>query len=186
MANQFRSKWLHSNSKPTPAYIYLIVGNGSHIASYNAYCNRVESQGNFASRGRPYGNQNRRFHGTTRDCLLGDYGVSASNVFWKKETHGSQNTQLCSSTNCALCSIIRNSFDLKFYKKKTSWGRFGRGYGLLSNEESSSASIEFIPLPLHPRVILTPKTTFLRCTRPCCSIWLWLARATSSVLMIRR
>jgi hypothetical protein len=60
------------------------------------------------STGRSAGNENRRWHGTRRACNLGDKG----------------HTQFCSSATCSLCSIIRNSFDLSLFGKKTGWGRY--------------------------------------------------------------
>ncbi|KAG8840525.1 hypothetical protein FRB91_005967, partial [Serendipita sp. 411] len=83
VANQFRTKWLHTNITFKPAkHIYLILGSAASTAKYNAYRRKVEQEGNFKSRGKSEGNENRRFHGTTRQCLLGDPG----------------NTQMCSNT----------------------------------------------------------------------------------------
>jgi len=67
----------------------------------------VEARGKFAAAGRSAGNENRRWHGTTRECLLGENG----------------NTALCSSTSCSLCGIIRTSYSLNLFGKKTGWGR---------------------------------------------------------------
>ena len=71
----------------------------------------VEARGRFNTCGLTSGNQQRRWHGTTRNCNLGDNGRSAP----------------CYSPQCSLCSIIRNSFDMTYAKKKTGWGRFGVG-----------------------------------------------------------
>ncbi|CAG7849688.1 SubName: Full=Uncharacterized protein {ECO:0000313/EMBL:CCA74100.1} [Serendipita indica DSM 11827] len=124
VANQFDTKWTHTNMAPkTAKFIYLILMNATQNASYNAYRDRVEQEGGFAAKGRTPGNENRRFHGTTRACLLGDPG----------------NTQLCSDSTCGLCGIIRTSFDLKFYKGKTGWGRFGCGlYTSATSSKSDS------------------------------------------------
>jgi hypothetical protein len=67
----------------------------------------VEVRGQFVSQGRSAGNENRRWHGTRRECHLGDKG----------------NTQLCASPTCSLCSIVKNSYDLSLFGKKTGWGR---------------------------------------------------------------
>ena len=58
--------------------------------------------------GRSEGNEHRRWHGTRRVCNLGDKG----------------HTQFCSSTTCSLCSIIRTSYDISLWGKKTGWGRY--------------------------------------------------------------
>ncbi|EIM89674.1 ADP-ribosylation, partial [Stereum hirsutum FP-91666 SS1] len=58
------------------------------------------------------GNERRRWHGTSRTCLLGDPGC----------------TQLCTNSDCSLCNIIRSSFNLDHYGTGTGWGRFGRGH----------------------------------------------------------
>ncbi|CAG7851177.1 SubName: Full=Uncharacterized protein {ECO:0000313/EMBL:CCA71846.1} [Serendipita indica DSM 11827] len=113
VANQFDTKWTHTNMAPqTAKFIYLILINAAQNFSYNAYRDRVEQEGGFATKGRMPGNESLRFHGTTRACLLGDPG----------------NTQLCSDSTCGLCGIIRTSFDLKLYKGKTGWGQFGCGF----------------------------------------------------------
>jgi hypothetical protein len=36
-------------------------------------------------------------------------------------------TRFCSDAACSLCSIIRRSFDISLFGKKTGWGRFGKG-----------------------------------------------------------
>lgn len=102
--NQFRSKWLHTNAPFRPVKrIYLIAQTAQSKATYNTYRLQVENMGCFRAQNRTAGNENRRFHGTRRDCLLGDPGK----------------TRLCASQTCALCGIIRNSFDLGFYKSRT-------------------------------------------------------------------
>jgi len=68
----------------------------------------VETRGHFVSQGRSPGNENRRWHGTRRGCHLGDRGQ----------------TQLCSSSTCSLCCIVRTSYNLNCFGKKTGWGRY--------------------------------------------------------------
>ena len=63
-----------------------------------------KTQGQFVSTA---GNENRRWHGTRRICNIGDKG----------------HTQFCSAPNCSLCCIMRTSFDVSLWGKKTSWGR---------------------------------------------------------------
>lgn len=83
---------------------------GSDVQISHIFLNHrssVEARGQFASQGRSAGNENRRWHGTRRECHLGDKG----------------NTQLCASSTCSLCSIVKNSYDLSLFGKKTGWGR---------------------------------------------------------------
>jgi len=82
----------------------------------------VEAKGQFVSSGRSEGNENRRWHGTRRVCNLGDNGQ----------------TQFCSTPNCSLCSIIRSSFDISLWGKKTGWGRFGKGIYTSSTSSKSN------------------------------------------------
>ncbi|KAG8791390.1 hypothetical protein FRC16_000430, partial [Serendipita sp. 398] len=133
IANQFQTKWLHTNVPFKPAkHIYFVLISATSEADYAAYRAKVEQEGNFVQRGRPEGNENRRFHGTTRQCTLGDPG----------------NTQLCSNQTCGLCGIIRTSFDLKFYKGKTGWGRFGCGlYTSATSSKSESYTTNKTPSP---------------------------------------
>ena len=66
---------------------------------------------NFALEGEFRGNERSRWHGTTRKCKVGDKGV----------------TKLCADSSCSMCCILRTSYDLKFFGKKTNFGRFGVG-----------------------------------------------------------
>jgi hypothetical protein len=70
----------------------------------------VEARGQFAKANRSAGNENRRWHGTTRKCTLGDKG----------------STKFCSNQDCALCNIIRTSFNVSLAGSKNGT-RFGSG-----------------------------------------------------------
>ena len=83
----------------------------------------VEAKHNFASKGLPRGNENRRWHGTRRKCKLGDKGVK----------------NFCGDSDCSLCRIVKTSLDLKYFKEATGWGRFGEGI------YTSSTSSKFVP-----------------------------------------
>lgn len=127
VADQFKASWRHVGSTcPTVRRIYKIMMPPGKLASYEAYkyvtpwfsariwvlryCDNrtaVEGKGQFVAQGRSAGNENRRWHGTRRVCNLGDKG----------------HTQFCSQSSCSLCSIIRNSFDITLWGKKTGWGR---------------------------------------------------------------
>lgn len=92
------------------------------------FSNSVEANRDFASMGKSRGNENRRWHGTRRKCNLGDKGV----------------TNFCTDSKCSLCCIIKTSFDLRFFKGATGWGRFGAGI------YTSSTSSKFVSVS-HPR-----------------------------------
>ncbi|KAF9037691.1 hypothetical protein BJ165DRAFT_1558638 [Panaeolus papilionaceus] len=123
VAEQFKASWRHTGSSCPPVKrVYKIVTPASSLASYNAYRAAVEARGQFVSSGRSAGNENRRWHGTKRSCNLGDKG----------------HTQFCSSTSCSLCSIMRSSFDITLWGKKTGWGRFGKGIYTSSTSSKSN------------------------------------------------
>ena len=121
----------------------------------------VEARGNFASLGKSRGNENRRWHGTRRRCNIGDKGV----------------TTFCAHSRCALCSIIKTSFDLSFFKAATGWGKFGAGI-YTSSTSSKSVSVPLngflLNAYLMSRSYLTGLTTtrvtrvLLRVGRHCC------------------
>jgi len=102
--------------------VYKILAPPASLAAYNAYRAKVEGQGHFVAAGRSEGNEHRRWHGTRRVCNLGDKG----------------HTQFCSSTSCSLCSIIRTSYDISLWGKKTGWGRFGKGLYTSSTSSKSN------------------------------------------------
>ncbi|KAF8839651.1 ADP-ribosylation [Paxillus ammoniavirescens] len=122
VADQFNASWRHQTSCPAVRRIYKVVGDSSSIAKYEAYRASVEQGGQFVAAGRSAGNENRRWHGTTRECLLGDNG----------------NSKLCSSRTCSLCGILRTSYSLNLFGKKTGWGRFGAGIYTSSTSSKSN------------------------------------------------
>ncbi|KAG8213142.1 ADP-ribosylation [Butyriboletus roseoflavus] len=122
VADQFKASWRHQTPCPTVRRVYKVIGHPTSIAKYEAYRTSVEIRGKFVAAGRSPGNENRRWHGTTRECLLGDSG----------------NSTLCSSTSCSLCGIIRTSYSLNLFGKKTGWGRFGAGIYTSSTSSKSN------------------------------------------------
>ncbi|KAL1740193.1 hypothetical protein HDZ31DRAFT_5374, partial [Schizophyllum fasciatum] len=112
VANQFKRSWRHPSKRcPIVRRVFSIIPPRKVVSRYEDYQRQVEIRGNFAAHGRSAGNENRRWHGTKRDCSLGERGQM----------------QPCVSPTCSTCCIIRNSFDLRFFKGRTGWGRFGRG-----------------------------------------------------------
>nr|GAT47414.1 predicted protein [Mycena chlorophos] len=123
VADQFKASWRHTNKYCPPVRrVYKIVSTQASMTSYKAYQATVEKAGNFASTGRSAGNENRRWHGTKRECNIGDKGQ----------------TQLCQSTKCSLCCIIKSSFDISLWGTKTGWGRFGKGLYTSSTSSKSN------------------------------------------------
>jgi len=128
--DQFETSWRHQTTKPTVKRIYKVISDAASLKKYEAYRSAVEARGNFVAAGKSAGNENRRWHGTTRECLLGDNG----------------NTNLCSSTTCSLCCILRTSYRLNFSGKKTGWGRFGSGiYTSATSSKSNDYSTNIKP-----------------------------------------
>ncbi|TDL25748.1 ADP-ribosylation [Rickenella mellea] len=122
VSEQFKASWRHVNKTcPKVRRVYKIVGTQASVDKYEAYLNSVEARGQFRSQGRSPGNENRRWHGTRRNCNFGDQGQ----------------TQFCSSTSCSLCCIVRTSYDLSLFGKKTGWGRFGMGIYTSSTSSKS-------------------------------------------------
>ncbi|KAI0925690.1 hypothetical protein AcV5_008361 [Taiwanofungus camphoratus] len=123
VATQFKTSWRHAGSRcPAVRHIYKIVGHQVSLDKYEAYKNAVESRGQFLASGRSAGNENRRWHGTRRECSIGDKG----------------HTQFCSSSTCSLCCIIKTSFDIGACGKNTGWGRFGVGVYTSSTSSKSN------------------------------------------------
>ena len=75
------------------------------------YSDSVEARGNFVSKGKSPGNENRRWHGTQRKCNIGDKGV----------------TNFCTDSGCSLCCILKTSFDIRFVGRATDRGIYGAG-----------------------------------------------------------
>ncbi|KDQ52771.1 hypothetical protein JAAARDRAFT_476103 [Jaapia argillacea MUCL 33604] len=90
VVDQLQQSWKHQGkSRPTVRHVYKIICRSFITKRYEAYRTCIETQ-----RRLPRGNENRRWHGTTRYCNLGDPGRS----------------NLCHSPTCGLCGIIRTSF----------------------------------------------------------------------------
>lgn len=102
--------------------VYKVIVTQASLDQYQRYLDSVEARGNFALIGKSRGNENRRWHGTKRKCYLGDPG----------------RTTFCNDMGCSLCCIIKSSFDLKYCKTATGWGRFGHGIYTSSTSSKSN------------------------------------------------
>ncbi|PPQ78504.1 hypothetical protein CVT26_005143 [Gymnopilus dilepis] len=122
VADQFKASWRHGSACPPVRRVYKILVPPALLSAYNSYKTAVETRGQFVAAGRAEGNENRRWHGTRRICNLGDKG----------------HTQFCSTPSCSLCCIIRTSYDISLWGKKTGWGRFGKGIYTSSTSSKSN------------------------------------------------
>ncbi|KAK0205008.1 hypothetical protein DFS33DRAFT_722745 [Desarmillaria ectypa] len=124
--NQFQLGWRHNTRCPTVRKIYKIILKADISQKYQQYRDDVEKAGNFKSDPNlTAGNEKRRWHGTKKDCSLGD-------------PNSKQGTALCNAPSCSLCSIIRESFNINQWGKNTGWGRFGKG--IYTSATSSKAN----------------------------------------------
>ncbi|KAG5720522.1 hypothetical protein E4T56_gene2591 [Termitomyces sp. T112] len=106
VVEQFQGSWRHNTKKPSVHHVYKIVLSPTSRQVYEAYRTSVELQ-----RGLSMGNQRRRWHGSQRDCHIGDQGK----------------TDLCNSSKCGICGIIRTSYQVSKAQRNISFGRFGAG-----------------------------------------------------------
>ncbi|KAG7089296.1 hypothetical protein E1B28_010994 [Marasmius oreades] len=134
VADQFKTSWRHTGTTCPPVKrVYKVIGTQTSLSAYNTYKSNVEARGQFVAAGRSEGNENRRWHGTRRGCQLGDKGQ----------------TQFCTSTACSLCCILRTSFDISLWGKKTGWGRFGKGiYTSATSSKSNDYSHNICKSPM--------------------------------------
>ncbi|KZT64766.1 ADP-ribosylation [Daedalea quercina L-15889] len=118
VSKQFRSQWKHPTPVPTVVRIWKIYCDKGHTDEFSRYKHAIERKTGFTG-----GNSKRRFHGTVRACTVGD----------------SVNQQeLCRSTACSLCCIIRTSFHIAKAGQRTNFGRFGAG--IYTSATSSKAN----------------------------------------------
>ncbi|KZT01037.1 ADP-ribosylation [Laetiporus sulphureus 93-53] len=118
---QFLDGWKHPTAKPTVVKVYKIYSDQNHNNNFMRYRQSVERR-----TGLPGGNSKRRWHGTVRECRLGD---------------SDNDLMLCSIGGCSLCSIIRSSFSLAQAYKRTNFGRFGHG---IYTSATSSKSNDYV------------------------------------------
>ena len=88
------------------------------------YRDELEKKHNFIAQGKSAGNENRRWHGTMRDCNIGN--------------PGEKRAKFCRSSNCSICSIFQSSFDLIKFGQHTNFGKFGEA--IYTSATSSKAS----------------------------------------------
>ncbi|KAI0036653.1 hypothetical protein K488DRAFT_75869 [Vararia minispora EC-137] len=121
ISKQFRTSWRHKRAVPTVRAVYEVTSTSSAIAAYKVYRQSLETRESFRSRGLAEGNEQRRWHGTKRRCLLGDPG----------------HIELCTDPECSLCNIIRHSYDMTHIGFAFGASRFGRGIYTSSTSSKS-------------------------------------------------
>ncbi|CAG8764310.1 4887_t:CDS:2 [Cetraspora pellucida] len=124
--NQFLSSWKHQNKLIPQIFKIFKIKNGNLEDRYNIKRTLVERNRNLANKpfnGRRMtaGNEQKRFHGTSVVCKIGETG------------------KLCSSNKCAVCCIIKNGY--KIFETNKNFQRFGKG---LYFSSTSSKSDDYI------------------------------------------
>ncbi|CAI2174729.1 1670_t:CDS:2 [Funneliformis geosporum] len=121
VSNQFENSWKHvSKVLPRIHTIYKLFLDEQIKSQYNEHRENIEKLRKLE--GRPFpkgdgkrlmtkGNEQRRFHGTIMECLL-----------------GIETDTLCSNLKCAVCGIITEGYKLE-YAKSSRFGcqKFGEG-----------------------------------------------------------
>jgi len=93
--NKFKKSWKAGQNCPAVKKVYKVVEDYNFLVPYDKYLKQ-------------YGNEGFRYHGTRRGCKLGDDGQ----------------TTLCTSSSCAVCSILKTSFQVSLANPG---GSFGQG-----------------------------------------------------------
>ncbi|KAF8830105.1 hypothetical protein HHX47_DHR2000569 [Lentinula edodes] len=126
--DQFYYSWTDPNS-PCVKHIFKIMYPEEMTTAYHRYKRTIEARSQFAAfPPMSAGNEAQSWHGTNRECLLGERDRS----------------RFCISSSCSLCCVIKSSFDIGFVK--TNVARFGRGiYTSPSASKASSYSRNFGP-----------------------------------------
>ncbi|KAK7006221.1 PARP catalytic domain-containing protein [Favolaschia claudopus] len=129
LEKHFQDAWTHPKKpKPQVHAIFEVVLTEESLIAFLRYRALVE-----ISRVSKHANEQLLFHGTSRSCLLGDAKTQM---------------QLCKVTDCHLCAIIRNSFDVSKCGKRHKFRRFGTG--IYTTACSSKADDYFAGVPDSP------------------------------------
>ncbi|KAF7969837.1 hypothetical protein HWV62_25900 [Athelia sp. TMB] len=108
----FNKGWKHrEKAKPHVYAVYKIISPEGTLKPYLDYLAAVQDSPSIKAAGKKE-IENLLFHGTKRACLLGE---------------NAKNSRLCGSSKCAVCSIIRSSFDIARCGSKHKFMRFGEG-----------------------------------------------------------
>ncbi|KAJ3448566.1 c2h2-like zinc finger protein [Anaeramoeba flamelloides] len=133
-----KKQFLHSwnGKEPTILSIVSIVINEELQAKYNDYKNAIveKTQMDSISTLVGLGNERRRFHGTKLGCTVGIAG----------------NLDFCNNTNCVVCSVCKNGFQLKY----SQGGLFGYGLYFSASAEKSNQYTKNITNDKHKVILL--------------------------------
>ncbi|KIM40644.1 hypothetical protein M413DRAFT_446065 [Hebeloma cylindrosporum] len=109
----FYKGWKHPKKPKQKIHaIFKILSSDSSLKPFHRYRALVASSPALRNRTKNPANEQLLFHGTNRFCRLAE---------------DSSRVRLCSLSKCHLCSIIRNSFDVKKCGTKHKFRRFGTG-----------------------------------------------------------
>ncbi|KAG8941160.1 hypothetical protein FRC04_004684 [Tulasnella sp. 424] len=110
VTDQWTKEWKHTANPPQIRFMWLIVQNRSLHNAFEAKLQAIDASYNFKAEGMFPANERRRWHGTKRECTVGDPGTTP--------------TGFCKSPTCSMCIVMQRSFD----KEKCAAGSmFGKG-----------------------------------------------------------
>jgi len=139
ISNQFKTSWRHTNKTlPTVQFVYKIVQTKELSQKYLDYRKKVEAEGNFMAQQSSEGNERRRWHGTRRGCLIGDDPTDP---------------KLCALPTCALCLILRMSFQVE--RTGRTFARFGTGIYASPTSSKSDEYSSNIATSANKAILLT-------------------------------
>ncbi|KAG8963967.1 hypothetical protein FRC03_002398 [Tulasnella sp. 419] len=144
-ADMLRNSWNGFKSPPPElVYVYKVIFPESLWKRHTDYRDQLEKRHNFQSRDLAPGNELRRWHGTRRNCTLGDDPAAL---------------EFCSSASCCLCGILQHSFDRGWAgraPKRPCKGRLGKGiYTSFSASKANEYSASPSNTPLKALILAT-------------------------------
>ncbi|KAI0028017.1 ADP-ribosylation [Vararia minispora EC-137] len=108
---QFLDQWKHPTHPGTVHKIWRVIATRKAHGKFSRYQLSVERTQNLKD-----GNSRRRWHGTMRNCRLGD-----------EDNESTLCDLVIGRRQCAVCSIIQSSFKLTRAGQRFNYGRFGTG-----------------------------------------------------------
>ncbi|KAG8990019.1 hypothetical protein FRB90_001968 [Tulasnella sp. 427] len=110
VTDQWNKEWKHTPNPPQIRFMWLIVQNRALHNAFEARLQAIDASYKFKAEGMFPANERRRWHGTKRECTVGDPGTTP--------------TGFCQSPTCSMCIVMQRSFD----KEKCAAGSmFGKG-----------------------------------------------------------
>ncbi|KAG9044943.1 hypothetical protein FS837_007268 [Tulasnella sp. UAMH 9824] len=138
VANQFTNEWKHTATPPAVRFVYRIVMTNQLKDPFEKRRDSIERRHNFKSQGMLEANERRRWHGTRRECRVGDPGSGA--------------LTMCNSATCYICIIMRTSFDVS----KCGFGcLFGRGIYTSGTSSKSDTYVTQVASSQYKAMLMT-------------------------------